>query len=125
MQPITYRPMGYMFYGLNKKRNFLDPPDCDYCTENCDHRGLIIINDFDEWVEGVFNEYEEIDNAAIFAYALTGDMYAVVKQYEDILDVYFSFDDMEFFQEVDEEFDLSYYAIIVEVAPGKWKVVWN
>jgi hypothetical protein len=127
-----FRNEYFAAYGLNKYRNFLSAPDCD-C--GCGGKGNLVLKTREE-LFGFFNTMlseNDCDQCAIFAYGFDGQLYAGLKYVtwdeenntEKVEMTVLSTDEenLEFFQEVDAEFGLHCYGLIIETKNGEWKII--
>lgn len=120
---IKFRIEKFSAYGLNAFRNFMSAPDCD-C--GC---GGIMLDDNDE-VFGFMNamlQEHDCECSAIFAIDYDGAMYAGVLEpecEEDSIHIMgIPNTNMDFFADIDAEFRLCCYGLMIEIEPGVWKIV--
>lgn len=121
-------------YGLNNFRNFLCAPECD-C--GCGKKASLVLENIEDMF-GFANEMlaeHDCNQCAIFAYAYNDEMFAIVKL--DDIEGYDSNDpeeypikflgiketDMEFFKEIDAEFGLHCYGLIIQNSDGNWEII--
>ena len=127
-----FRNEYFAAYGLNKYRNFLNAPECE-C--GCGEKSSVILRtkeDLFGFFGGMLSE-NDCDQCAIFAYGFDGQLYAGLKYVtwdeendsEKVEMTVLSTDkeNLEFFQEVDAEFELHCYGLIIETKAGEWKII--
>lgn len=141
---IKFRVETFGAYGLNKYRNFLVAPECD-CGCGSDDVSLMLKNrkDMFNFMADMLLEHGCL-NGALFAIGYDDHMYAAIVNenafmdeeeiedgYEEELEdeedpiIFLGFDgiNMDFFAEIDSEFRCCCYGLIIETAPGKWKII--
>lgn len=129
-----FRNEYFAAYGLNKFRNFLSAPECE-C--GCGEKASVILKTKENlfgFLGGMLSE-NDCDQCAIFAYGFNGQLYAGLKYVtwdeendtEKVEMTVLSTDEenLEFFQEVDAEFGLHCYGLIIETKSGQWKIIEN
>lgn len=112
-------------YGLNRKRNFLQPPKCD-----CEHDAFLCLRDEEDVRDFCTDMLMEhtCPEAAVFCSFKDGRYMAVVKQPDELDEgqsILFAIKpakDREMFSDIDSEFRLCCYGMITEVNPGEWRV---
>ena len=148
---IKIRLENFSSYGLNKYRNFLHSPKC----ENGKDIMLLLSNkeQLFKYMTNILI-MQECFNAGIFAISYDNRMYVAIAdfpintslfdeyEYEDELsdeDLIDNDEDLEnyvslycineinydFFAEMDAEFQLCHYGLLIEIAPGEWKIIEN
>lgn len=135
---IKVRVEAFEAYGLNSFRNFLIAPQCECGT------AFLLLGTRKElfgFMGGMVLEHGD-PNGAIFAVGYDGKMYACMMnpEYEKWLltneeDEETDIDpviilgtqdlQMDFFKEIDAEFGLCCYGLIIETKPGQWHIVEN
>lgn len=138
---IKVRVEAFEAYGLNSFRNFLIAPHCD-C--GCSTPASLLLRTRKElfgFMGGMVLEHGDPDGA-IFAVGYDDKMYACMMnpRYEEWLltneeDEKTDIDpviilgtqdlQMDFFKEIDAEFGLCCYGLIIETKPGHWHIVEN
>lgn len=135
---IKVRVEAFEAYGLNSFRNFLIAPQCE-----CGTASLLLKTrkELFGFMGGMVLEHGDPDGA-IFAVGYDGKMYACMMnpKYEEWLLINEEDEDtdidpviilgtqdlqMDFFKEIDAEFGLCCYGLIIETKPGQWHIVEN
>lgn len=112
----------YPMYGLNRYRSFMAAPECE-C--GCGERGYMLLSDHEavaEFCVTVLSEHECPDSA-VFAVFNDGHYEAFVKtsdEKEKIIDI--GSNDLHMFSEIDGQFRLCCYNLIIEEKPGQWMI---
>lgn len=129
-----FRAKCFEAYGLNNFRNFLAAPECE-C--GCGSKGVLILEDTKD-LFGFMNdmlEEHECNHCAIFAHTFDDKMYVAIKldevearEYDDPEEYPIKFlgieeTDMTFFKEVDAEFGLHCYGLMIQNKDGNWEII--
>lgn len=129
-----FRAKCFEAYGLNSFRNFLSAPECE-C--GCGKKAVLCLEDT-KVLFGFAHELladHDCNQCAIFAHSYNDEMFAIVK-----LDDVEGYDecnseeypihflgiketDMEFFKELDAEFGLHCYGLIIQNKDGNWEII--
>lgn len=109
-----FRAKCFEAYGLNKFRNFLF----------VDEHERLRISDIDIEAETILRA-EERENIGLFAIGINDYMYAYIYDYETDMVIKYDSDfiDMDFFAEMDADYLLDGYALIIEDIDHYWSVV--
>lgn len=112
------RVESFEVYGLNKYKNFLDG---DELTMNS-------VESVMEWAGNLLSEDETINNLAIFIQAMNDSMYAVTKEVDEDKGEYYIFnyvsqDNLDFFAQLDADYNFAYYALLMQLDKTTWKII--
>ena len=127
IKKYNIRPEWFGAYGLDKEKNFMQAPTCE-C--GCGGKGVLLINDRKELFGFMYNVLmeNECNHCAIFSHSFDDTMFAALKVYNETCEpiLFFSQEEnMTFFKEWDDELELHCYGLMVEIQPGKWKIIEN
>lgn len=112
---LIFRAECFAAYGLNKRRNFLEADEL---------LDLVDIADFSNWAIDEIT-YNACPDSAIFGIALSGRIYIAINDAEadQIVIMENMAGDYDVIGKIDAENRLCCYGLIVEYAPGYWRVV--
>lgn len=103
-------------YGLNKERNLLTGID-----------PLVEVEDIEEMIETAVELLllSECEESAIFLHSLDGQTIAVIRQGEDCIMTYPEKEKNKysFFSEIDGEYRLCCYGLMIETNNNQWKII--
>lgn len=120
-----YKINNYPMYGLNHNRSFMKAPVCDCGCGQPMHTVLETKDEVREFCMSTLNEYD-CPESGIFAVFLDGTYMAVWKAYdherEEMTFLVAEGNDTHFFSEIDGEFRLCCYNLIIEEDPGQWMI---
>ena len=130
---VKFRARCFEGYGLNKFRNFMSAPECE-C--GCGGKGYLVLETEEDLfgaMHGILADHD-CNQCAIFAHAYNDEMYAAIKlsdveEYDgEVKECPINFlgvkkTDMDFFRELDAEFCLHCYGLMIQRHDGTWEII--